>query len=155
MPLRAPAGWSVRAHGDADLSVHDPAGTAAALVRRRDAAPGCELADWLWQRYPATEPGLRQVQMRRIEALPGQAACAVFDYGSQLARGRASALAVREGRVVTVLVAAAEAERHRAVLPDLLRVLAGCCPHATCGGTAACRALLARLGRFGLEAGDL
>lgn len=143
--LLAPAHWHVTFAGVHEWTVSDPDGSATARVRLRDVAPQVELADWLWQHYPATEPGLHQVRMRRIDALPAHAACALFDYGGELARGRAGALAVRDGRIATVFIAAAASERFAAALPGLIRILrsrrvAGPGPPA-----AAQRALLARL----------
>ncbi|MFO1218477.1 MAG: hypothetical protein U1E89_08920 [Burkholderiaceae bacterium] len=152
--LQAPADWLVAARSASDFSVREPSGIAAAMVRGREVPLDSDLADWLWLRYPHTEPGLHQVRMRRIENLPAQAACAVFDYGSPIAPGRASALAVRHGRRATVFVAAALQSRHAHWLPLLLRVLDSSQP---CPGgitPAARRALLARLLRLSAEPCD-
>jgi hypothetical protein len=151
--LLAPLPWRVSAARTQELTVSEPGGTAAALVRQREVPLYGDIADWLWQRYPDTEPGLHQVRMRRIETLPAQAACAVFDYGSPVARGRASALAVRNGRQATVFVAAAVLSRHAELLPVLVRILDSCRPCPGGVAPAARRALLARLLRFG-AAGD-
>jgi hypothetical protein len=121
-------------------------------VRQREVPLHGDVADWLWQQYPGTEPGLHQVRMRRIEALPAQAACALFDYGSPIARGRASALVVRQGRQATVFVAAAVQTRHAELLPVLVRILDSCRPCPGGIAPAARRALLGRLLRLGTEA---
>lgn len=152
--LLAPQPWRVTAARTRELTVSEPDGAAAALVRQREVPLHGDVADWLWQQYPGTEPGLHQVRMRRIETLPTQAACAVFDYGSPIARGRASALVVRSGRQATVFVAAAVQARHAELLPVLVRILDSCRPCPDGIAPAARRALLARLLRLGTEADD-
>jgi hypothetical protein len=154
LTLLAPASWQVMAMNAHELTAMQPQQVAAALVRARQVSLQHELADWLWQHYPATEPGLHNVRMLRIETLPAQAACAVFDYGSQVVRGRASALALRDGRHATVFVAASVRARHAELLPVLIRILASCRPAPPGISAAARRALLARLLRLGAEALD-
>jgi hypothetical protein len=153
--LLAPLPWRVTAAGRTqELTVSEPGGAAAALVRQREAPLHGDVADWLWRQYPGTEPGLHQVHMRRLEALPAQAACALFDYGSPIARCRASALVVRHGRQATVFVAASVQSRHAELLPVMVRILDSCRPCPGGIAPAARRALLARLLRLGKEAED-
>lgn len=152
--LLAPAGWRVLADGPHQLTVSEPSGLAAARVRQRELPFETELADWLWQQYPGTEPGLHQVRMRRIEALPACAACAVFDYGSAVSPARASVLAVRDGTTAQVFAAAAAQPVHAAMLPVLVRILDSCRPCTGGLPPAARRALLAHLLRLGTQIAD-
>jgi hypothetical protein len=152
--LLAPVGWRLVADGPQQFTVSEPSGLAAARVRQRELPFESDLADWLWQHYPGTEPGLHQVRMRRIEALPACAACAVFDYGSAVSPARASVLALRDGARARVFVAAAAQPLHAAMLPVLVRILDSCRP---CPGglpPAARRALLAHLLRLGAQIAD-
>lgn len=151
--LAAPAGWHVT-FADAEVSAREPGDQAAAMVRQRTLPRSSDLADWLWQQYPATEPGLHQVCMRCIETLPAHVACAVFDYGGQVFKGRAGAVALLDGRVVTVYVAAATRHRFAAALPALVRILESHRPAAGGLAPAARRAVLARLLRLGLDLPD-
>jgi hypothetical protein len=82
------------------------------------------LATWLPQHYAATEPGLHNVRMLRVEATRDPSiASAAFDYGSPLFQGRASLVAVRRGDVATLFIAAAARACFADHLPALLRVL--------------------------------
>jgi hypothetical protein len=117
-----PAPWIVEVTDLANIAVGDPDGRAVALIRGR-AAPG-ELSRWLVDAYPRTEPGMGDVRPLRAEAINAHAARAVITYTNP--RGvakRASLLAVRQGSVATVFVAAAPIQEFRARLPDLTRVL--------------------------------
>ena len=121
--LQKPADWRVQSGNPGDIVVSDPQGRAAALVRARVLSPRTELATWLQQHYAATEPGLHNVRMLRVESRSPQVAHAAFDYGSQVFQGRASVIAVRHGDVATLFVAAAAREQFARALPDLTRIL--------------------------------
>lgn len=151
--LAAPALWQV-AFAPGEVSAREPGGQAAAMVRQRTLPWQANLADWLWHHYPATEPGLHQVCMRRIETLPSSVACAVFDYGGHVFHGRAGAVALLDGRVATVFVAAASRDRFAAALPLLVRVLESRQPAAGGLSPAGRRAVLAHLLRLGLDVPD-
>src|SRR5688572_15132377 len=121
--LQKPADWRVQSAGGGDIVVGDPQGNAAALVRARVLPPRTELAAWLRQHYAATEPGLHNVRMLRVESHSPQVAHAAFDYGSQVFEGRASVIAVRHGDVATLFVAAAARAHFAQSLPELTRIL--------------------------------
>lgn len=121
--LSLPAGWRVLASGPGEFSVSDPRGTAAALVRARPLPPRVGLAAWLQQRYAATEPGLHNVRMLKVDERGPQVAHAAFDYGSNVFQGRASVIAVRQGDVATLFVAAAARADFAERLPVLTRIL--------------------------------
>ncbi len=121
--LQAPAGWQVQAAGGNEIAVGDPHGTAAALVRVRRLPPRTELAPWLARDYPATEPGLHNVQMLRAEGRGPRVAAAAFDYGSNVFQGRASVVAAREGDIATIFIAAAARDHFAQSLPTLTRIL--------------------------------
>ena len=121
--LQKPADWRVQSGNPGDIVVSDPQGRAAALVRARVLSPRTELATWLQQHYAATEPGLHNVRMLKVESRSPQVAHAAFDYGSQVFQGRASVIAVRHGDVATLFVAAAAREQFAKALPDLTRIL--------------------------------
>lgn len=151
--LVTPAHWQV-VFADGEVSAREPGGHAAALVRQRTLPWQTDLADWLWHRYPATEPGLHQVRMRRIETLPAPVAYVLFDYGGHLFNGRAGAVALLDGREATVFVAAASRHRFAAALPLLVRILESHRPAAGGLSPAGRRAVLARLLRLGLDVRD-
>lgn len=119
--LSKPADWQVRADAPGEIVVTAPQGTAAALVRARIARG--DLVKWLQQRYPATEPGLQNVRMLKVEAQGAQVARAAFDYGGNGFQGRASVIAVRHGDVATLFVAAAARQEFAQRLPELTRIL--------------------------------
>jgi len=121
--LLKPADWRVGAGGAAEIVVSDPRGTAAALVRARIVPARVELAVWLRERYAATEPGLHNVRMLKVEAHGPRVAHAAFDYGSPVFQGRASVIAIRHGDVATVFVAAAARTEFALRLPELTRIL--------------------------------
>lgn len=151
--LVTPAPWQV-AFAGGDVSAHEPGGHAAALVRQRTLPWQTDLADWLWHRYPDTEPGLHQVRMRRIETLPAPVAYVLFDYGGHLFNGRAAAVALLDGRAATVFVAAASQHRFVAALPLLVRILESHRPAVGGLSPAGRRAVLARLLRLALDVPD-
>jgi hypothetical protein len=151
--LLAPARWQV-AFAPGEVSAREPGGHAAALVRQRTLPWQADLADWLWHQYPATEPGLHQVCMRRVEALPAPVACALFDYGGHVFHGRAGAVALLDGRTATVFVAAASRHRFAEALPVLVRILESRRPAAGGLSPAGRRAVLAHLLRLGLDLCD-
>jgi hypothetical protein len=121
--LRKPAGWRVQSGQPGDIVVSDPHGNAAALVRARSVPARADLAQWLQQHYAATEPGLHNVRMLKVESRSPQVAHAAFDYGSQVFQGRASVIAVRHGDVATLFVAAAARAQFAQALPELTRIL--------------------------------
>lgn len=124
--VRVPAGWSVQARDWAEIAISAPGGAAAALVRTRQVGAEADLALWLQLEYPNTEPGLHNVRMLEAEACGRQLARAVFDYGSQVFQGRASAVAVRDAGLVALFIAAAaraEFAQHRGVLTQILESL--------------------------------
>lgn len=121
--LRKPADWRVQGGGAGDIVVSEPRGAAAALVRARLVPARTDLAQWLQQHYAATEPGLHNVRMLKVQSRSPQVAHAAFDYGSQVFQGRASVIAVRHGDVATLFVAAASREHFAQALPDLTRIL--------------------------------
>jgi hypothetical protein len=122
--LHLPVPWRVLSDGQGGLAVMEPQGQAAALVRARRVQARASLAAWLEHDYPATEAGLHQVRMLDVRAIAPRVACASFDYGGHLFRGRASAVAVRRGQTATVYVAAAALEQIPDRLADLARILA-------------------------------
>ncbi len=121
--LHKPQAWQVLANGAGEIAVSEPGGTAAALVRARSVPARHDLTQWLQQHYAATEPGLHNVRMLRVQGQGPQVAHAAFDYGSNVFQGRASVVAVRHDDVATVFVAAAARAEFVARLPDLTRIL--------------------------------
>lgn len=121
--LHKPQAWQVLANGAGEIAVSEPGGTAAALVRARSVPARHDLTQWLQQHYAATEPGLHNVRMLRVQGQGPQVARAAFDYGSNLFQGRASVIAVRHGDVATVFVAAAARNEFAQRLPALTRIL--------------------------------
>lgn len=121
--LQKPLAWQVQASGAGEISVSAPRGTAAALVRARSVPAWLDLSQWLQQHYAATEPGLHNERLLKVQSQGPQVARAAFDYGSNLFQGRASVIAVRHGDVATVFVAAAARDEFAARLPELTRIL--------------------------------
>ena len=121
--LMKPDDWRVHAENPGDISVSDPRGKSAAMVRARIVPPQANLAQWLQQQYPATEPGLVNVRMLKVEAMGPQVVRAAFDYGGNAFQGRASVIAVRGGDVATIFVAAATRAEFAQRLPELTRIL--------------------------------
>jgi len=120
--VRMPADWVSASPSRGDIAVGDPAGEAVALVRAR-IAPG-DLANWLARGYPRSEPAMRDVQVLQVDSPQPQVARALMRYTN--AKGvakRASVLAVRQGDVATVFVAAAPDAVFMRKLPDITRVL--------------------------------
>ena len=121
--LLMPAGWRVQVGSPGEIVVSEPNGSAAALVRARIVPARGDLAQWLQQHYAATEPGLHNVHMLKVEGRGPQVAHAAFDYGGNLFQGRASVIAVRHGDMATLFVAAAARAEFAQRLPDLTRIL--------------------------------
>lgn len=121
--VQVPAGWLVQAPTPGEIVIGDPLGFAAALVRVRRLPPRTELAPWLARQYAATEPGLHNVRMLRVEGRGPRVAHAAFDYGSSVFQGRASVVAAREGDLVTIFIAAAARDQFARSLPLLVRIL--------------------------------
>lgn len=120
---QVPSGWVVQSAGLAEIVIGDPLRFAAALVRVRRLPPRAELGPWLARHYAATEPGLHNVRMLRVEGRGPRVAHAAFDYGSSVFQGRASVVASREGDVVTIFIAAAARDQFARSLPMLVRIL--------------------------------
>ena len=126
--LEMPSTWRVKAKPvvgrQGELEVSDPEGTAAAMLRVRQVPmDDSDLAQWLRQSYPATEAGLHNVAMLRVHNHGPQMASAAFDYGSQVFSGRAHVVAIRQGTIVLLLVAAAARAEFSQRLPALVRIL--------------------------------
>lgn len=117
-----PIGWLVHASAG-EVVVSHPRGMAAAMVRARTLPPATDLASWLGAHYVATEPGLHNVRLHRVQALGPLLALAGFDYGSPVLEGRASVVAARREDSATVVVAAAARGEFAAQLPQLARIL--------------------------------
>lgn len=121
--LLMPAGWRVKAGRCGEVVVSEPRGTAAALVRARIVPAGVDLGEWLQLYYAATEPGLHNVRMLKVDRHGPQRAHAAFDYGSNVFRGRASLVALRHGDLATLFVAAAARDEFAQRLPALTGIL--------------------------------
>lgn len=121
--LQKPADWQVSSTAPGEITVREPRGTAAALVRARVVPAQMDLAQWLQQQYPGTEPGLRNVRMRKVEGRGAQLAQAAFDYGGNGFDGAASVVAVRHGDMATLFIAAASRAEFAQRLPELTRIL--------------------------------
>lgn len=125
--LEMPSAWRLRIEPSVDapgeLEVSDPRGTAAAMLRARRMPADRDLARWLRLDYPATEAGLHNVIMLRVDRHGPQLASAAFDYGSQVFSGRAQVVAMRHNDMAVLLVAAAARAEFPQRLPDLIRIL--------------------------------
>ncbi len=150
--LQKPQAWQVQASGAGEIAVSAPRGTAAALVRARSVPARVDLTQWLQQHYAATEPGLHNVHMLKVQSQGPHVARAAFDYGSNLFQGRASVIAVRHGDVATVFVAAAARDEFAARLPELTRILDSL--RFDAGSTPVSQVDLTRLLRIGTEVGN-
>jgi hypothetical protein len=121
--LVEPMTGSVSSVGASDIVIRHPLGRAVAMVCARVVPSAQTLASWLQHGYAASEPGLHNVRMLKVESCEGQMACALFDYGSRVFEGRARLAAVRRGDEATLFVAAAARADFAARLPDLARML--------------------------------
>ena len=119
--LRKPGDWQVQSGSPRECMVSAPQGGAAAMFCVRLARG--DLAQWLAQRYPDTEPGLCEVRMPMVKAPVPHLAWALFDYGAAMFQGSAKAVAVRHGVVVTLFIAAAAGHALKQRMPELIRVL--------------------------------
>lgn len=137
-----PADWRVFAGTPGEFVISDPRGASAAMVRARIVPAAANLAQWLQQRYVASEPSLQNVRVLRVETKGPQVAHAAFDYGSSAFVGRASVIAVRHGDIATIFIAAAARAEFPQRLPELARILEsfrfGAASHG--GGAATSRA---------------
>lgn len=120
---RIPLGWRVQASHWGDIAISEPQGSAAALVRTRSVAPGADFSRWLQDAYAATEPGLHSVRLLDVQACSPELVRAAFDYGSQVFQGRAHIVAVRDGDLAALFVAAAARAELVQCLPTLLQIL--------------------------------
>jgi hypothetical protein len=141
----APRGWRVLSGGADDVSVVEPGGAAAAMRRTRRLPEGAAIGRWLAHDFAAGEPGLQPARTLLVDERSATLACAAIDYGGQLFRGRAGVVALREGDLVSLFIAAAPCERYAACLPRLVRILESLRPRSD----AAASLDLADLLRFG------
>jgi len=118
-----PSDWRVQAGSPGEIVISEPRGSAAALVRARIVPARGDLVQWLRQQYAATEPGLQNVRMLKVEGRGPHLAHAAFEYGDNAFQGRASVIAVRHGEVATLFVAAAARAEFAQRLPELTRIL--------------------------------
>lgn len=121
--LVEPVTGSVCSVGASDIVIRHPLGRAVAMVCARVVPSAQVLASWLQHGYAASEPGLHNVRMLKVESCEARMARALFDYGSRVFEGRARLAAVRRGDEVTLFVVAAARADFTSRLPDLTRML--------------------------------
>jgi len=121
--LLKPRAWRVQVAGAGEITVSEPHGHAAALVRPRVLPVQTDLAAWLQHHYAATEQGLYGVRLWRVESSEPRVVCAAFDYGSRVFQGCARVVAVRERDGATLFVGAAARDQFVLRWPDLARIL--------------------------------
>ena len=120
--VQLPAGWRVLSDMPGALTFGDAQSRWTALVRARRARG--DLARWLQQEYPASEPGMQALRIDSLRTEGSDIVHAALQYRNpQGLAKRARLVAVRRGDIVTIFVAATPADEQAQGLPVLSRVL--------------------------------